>query len=124
VVITVRDHPELVRRGTELYHELPITFPQAALGASLQVPTVEGSEELQVPAGTQSGTELRLKGRGVPRLRGSGRGDLHVIVTVVVPEKPSKAERELLKQLGDVSGPAVLPKDGAGLFERLRDLFS
>jgi molecular chaperone DnaJ len=124
VVITVRDHPELVRRGTELYHELPITFPQAALGSSLQVPTVEGSEELQVPAGTQSGTELRLKGRGVPRLRGSGRGDLHVIVTVVVPEKPSKAERELLKQLGDVSGPAVLPKDGAGLFERLRDLFS
>ena len=85
---------------------------------------MEGSEELQVPAGTQSGTELRLKGRGVPRLRGSGRGDLHVIVTVVVPEKPSKAERELLKQLGDVSGPAVLPKGGAGLFERLRDLFS
>jgi molecular chaperone DnaJ len=124
VVVTVRDHPQLVRRGTELYHELAVTFPQAALGASLSVPTVEGSEEISVPAGTQSGTELRLKGRGVPRLRGSGRGDLHVIVTVVVPDKPSKAERDLLKQLDQASGPAVLPKgSGAGLFDRLRDIF-
>jgi molecular chaperone DnaJ len=124
VVVTVRDHPQLTRRGTELFHELAVTFPQAALGASLSVPTVEGSEEIAVPAGTQSGTELRLKGRGVPRLRGSGRGDLHVIVTVVVPEKPSKAERELLKQLDQASGPAVLPKgSGAGLFDRLRDIF-
>jgi molecular chaperone DnaJ len=114
----------LVRRGTELYHELPVTFPQAALGATLQVPTTEGSEDLVVPPGTQSGTELRLKGRGVPRLRGSGRGDLHVIVTVVVPEKPSKAERDLLKQLNEVSAPAVLPKGGGpGLFDRLRDIF-
>ncbi|HYN64101.1 MAG TPA: DnaJ C-terminal domain-containing protein, partial [Candidatus Limnocylindrales bacterium] len=113
-----------VRRGTELYHELPVTFPQAALGASLSVPTVEGSEDIAVPAGTQSGTELRLKGRGVPRLRGNGRGDLHVIVTVVVPDKPSKAERDLLKQLDEASGPAVLPKgSGAGLFDRLRDIF-
>ena len=124
VVVAVRDHPQLVRRGTELYHELPITFPQAALGATVPVPTIEGSEDLQVPAGTQSGTELRLKGRGVPRLRGSGRGDLHVIVTVVVPEKASKAERELLRQLGEVSAPAVLPKgSGSGLFDRLRDIF-
>ena len=122
VVVSVRDHPQLVRRGTELYHELPLTFPQAALGATVQVPTIEGAEDLQVPAGTQSGTELRLKGRGAPRLRGSGHGDLHVIVTVVVPDKPTKAERELLKQLGEVSGPAVLPKGGgAGLFDRLRD---
>jgi molecular chaperone DnaJ len=125
VVVTVQDHPQLIRRGTELYHELAVTYPQAALGASLEVPTVEGSEPLEVPAGTQSGTELRLKGRGVPRLHGNGRGDLHVIVTVVVPEKPSKAERELLKQLNEVSGPAVLPKgSGAGLFDRLRDIFS
>jgi molecular chaperone DnaJ len=123
VVITVREHPELLRRGTELFYELPITFPQAALGATLSVPTVEGSESVEVPVGTQSGTEIRLRGRGVPRLRGSGRGDLHVIVTVVVPPKPSKAERELLKQLGEVSGPAVLPKGGSGLLDWLRDRF-
>jgi molecular chaperone DnaJ len=125
VVVTVRDHPQLIRRGTELYHELAVTFPQAALGATLEVPTIEGSEPVEIPPGTQSGTEVRLKGRGVPRLRGSGRGDLRVIVTVVVPEKVSKQERELLKQLNEVSGPAVLPKgSGASLFDRLRDIFS
>jgi molecular chaperone DnaJ len=121
VQVTVREHPELLRRGTELFYELPVTFPQAALGASLSVPTVEGSETVEVPAGTQSGTEIRLRGRGVPRLRGAGRGDLHVIVTVVVPPKPSKAERELLKQLGEVSAPAALPKGGSGLLDWLRD---
>jgi molecular chaperone DnaJ len=123
VQVTVREHPELLRRGTELYYELPLTFPQAALGASLTVPTVEGTEPVDVPAGTQSGTEIRLRGRGVPRLRGAGRGDLHVIVTVVIPPKPSKAERDLLKQLGEVSGPAVLPKGGSGLLDWLRDRF-
>jgi molecular chaperone DnaJ len=124
VQVNVREHPELIRRGTELFYELPITFTQAALGGTLTVPTVEGSEAIEVPPGTQSGTEIRLRGRGVPRLRGAGRGDLHVIVTVVVPQKPSKAERDLLKQLGEVSGPAVLPKGGPGLLDRLRDLFS
>jgi len=122
VQVTVREHPSLLRRGTELFYELPVTFPQAALGAKVEVPTVEGSEEIEVPAGTQSGTEVRLRGRGVPRLRGVGRGDLHVIVTVVVPPKPSKQERDLLKQLDGVSAPAMLPKGGPSLLERLRDL--
>jgi molecular chaperone DnaJ len=124
VVVTVRDHPQLLRRGTELFYELPVTFPQAALGATLSVPTVDGSEPLEVPAGTQSGAEIRLRGRGVPRIRGSGRGDLHVIVTVVVPAKLGKRERELLTELDEASAPAVLPKGTSGLFDRLRDLFS
>ncbi len=124
VAVTVRDHPQLLRRGTELYYELAVTFPQAALGATVEIPTVEGTEPMEVPAGTQSGTELRLRGRGVPRLRNTGRGDLHVIVTVVVPPKPSKRERELLKELGEASAPAVLPKEGPTLVGRLRDLFN
>jgi molecular chaperone DnaJ len=124
VAVTVREHPQLLRRGTELYFELPVTFPQAALGATVEIPTVEGTEPMEVPAGTQSGTELRLRGRGVPRLRNTGRGDLHVIVTVVVPPKPSKRERELLKELGEASAPAVLPKEGPTLVGRLRDLFN
>jgi molecular chaperone DnaJ len=124
VAVVVRGHPQLLRRGTELFYELPVTFPQATLGASLEIPTVEGSEPVAVPAGTQSGTEIRLRGRGVPRLRGVGRGDLHVIVTVVVPHKPSKQERDLLKQLDEVASPAVLPKGGPSLVDRLRDLFS
>jgi molecular chaperone DnaJ len=124
VAITVRPHPELVRRGTELYHELPITFPQAALGATLSVPTVEGSEEVEIPAGSQSGNEIRLKGKGVPRIRGAGRGDLHVIVNVVVPSKLSKRERELLRELDEVGEPATLPRDEPSVFDRLRDLFT
>jgi molecular chaperone DnaJ len=124
VMVTVRDDPDLVRRGSELYAEVPVTFAQAALGASVPVRTVEGTEEVAVPAGTQSGQEIRLRGRGMPRLRGSGRGDLHVLVTVVVPARLTKRERELLQQLGEVSGPAVLPKQGPTLGERLRDLFS
>lgn len=123
VAVTVREHPKLVRRGTELYFQLPVTFPQAALGATLEVPTVEGSEQVQVPAGTQSGHEILLRGRGVPRLRGSGRGDLHVIVTPVVPSKLSKRERELLGKLNEVSAPAELPKNQPHLFDRIRDLF-
>jgi molecular chaperone DnaJ len=123
VQVKIRSHPELVRRGTEIYHELPVTFPQAALGTTLTVPTVEGTEEVEVPAGAQHGHEIRLRGKGVPRLRGSGRGDLHVIVNVVVPPKLSKRERELLEQLAEVSGPAVVPKGSESLFDRLRDLF-
>ncbi|MGH2454759.1 MAG: molecular chaperone DnaJ [Candidatus Limnocylindria bacterium] len=125
VVVAVRDHPELIRRGTELFYELPVTYPQAALGATLPVPTVEGSTEVEIAPGTQSGTEIRLRGQGVPRLRSGGRGDLHVIVTVVVPARLAKKERDLLQQLGEVSGPAVLPKGrGESLFDRLRDIFA
>ncbi|MGH2401763.1 MAG: DnaJ C-terminal domain-containing protein, partial [Candidatus Limnocylindria bacterium] len=76
------------------------------------------------PAGAQSGHEIRLRGKGVPRLRGAGRGDLHVIVNVVVPTRLSKRERELLRELGEVSGPAVLPKGGGSVLDRLRDLFT
>ena len=123
VAVTIQPHPQLVRRGTELYHELPVTFPQAALGATLEVPTVEGTEEVVVPAGAQSGHEIRLRGLGVPRLRGAGRGDLHVIVNVVVPAKLGKRERELLRELDEVGQPAVVPRGGTSVFDRLRDLF-
>ena len=124
VAIKVRPHPQLMRRGTELYHELPITFPQAALGATVSVPTVEDGEEVEIPPGSQSGHEIRLRGKGVPRLRGAGRGDLHVILNVVVPTKLTKRQRELMRELDASSGPAVLPRGGGTVFDRLRDLFS
>jgi molecular chaperone DnaJ len=124
VMVTVRDEPDLVRRGSELWAEVPVTFAQAALGGRVPVRTVEGLEDVEVPAGSQSGQQIRLRGRGMPRLRGAGRGDLHVVVTVVVPAKLSKREKELLQQLNEVSAPAVLPKSGPSLGDRLRDLFS
>jgi molecular chaperone DnaJ len=124
VAVSVREHPEMLRRGTELYHELAVTFPQAALGATLVVPTVEGpDEEVTVPAGAQSGHEIRLRGKGVPRLRGAGRGDLHVIVNVVVPSKLSRRERELLRELDEIGEPATLPKGGTSVIDRLRGFF-
>ena len=91
--------------------------------STLTVPSVEGTEEIVVPAGVQSGHEIRLRGKGVPRLRGAGRGDLHVVVNVVVPAKLSKRERELLRELDEIGEPAQLPKGGGSVFDRLRDLF-
>ena len=124
VVINVREHAELVRRGTELYYELPVTFPQAALGTTATVPTVDGSEEVRVEPGTQSGHEIRLRGKGVPRLGGGGRGDQHLVVNVVVPQKVSRRERDLLRELGKLSAPAEIPRGRGGSFmDRLRDLF-
>ena len=94
-----------------------------AIANHMDISTVEGGEEVELPADTQSGHEIRLRGKGVPRLRGAGRGDLHAIITVVVPNKLSGRERELLRELDSVSGPAVLPKEGPTIVDRLRDFF-
>jgi molecular chaperone DnaJ len=123
VVVKVREHPQLIRRGSELYYELPLTFPQAALGTTVTVPTVDGEQEVEIEPGTQSGHEVRLRGRGVPRLRGGGRGDQHVVVNVVVPQKLGRRERELLEQLGSISAPASIPRGKqASILDRLRDM--
>jgi molecular chaperone DnaJ len=121
VVVAVTEQAGLVRRGTELYTELPLTVAQAALGAKITVQTVDGSEEVTIPAGVQSGQEIRLKGRGLPRLRSANRGDLHVLAAVVVPAKLTKRERELYRELGELSGAATLPKGSPSLADRLRD---
>jgi molecular chaperone DnaJ len=100
VVAHVQAHAQLRRRETELYFELPISITQASLGARLTVPTADGEEEIEVKPGTQAGSEIRLRGRGVPHLRRSGaRGDLHVLVDVRVPTRLSARQRELLEEL-------------------------
>ena len=83
--------------------DVPVTYPEAALGATVEVPTPDGHVSLKVPPGTQDGKLLRLKGRGAPKLKGSGRGDLIARVRVTVPSKLSKAEREAVEQLREVS---------------------
>ena len=122
VAVHVAPHPELRRDGTELYHELEISIAQAALGTRATIPTVEGDEEIEIKAGTQPGTELRLRGRGVPHLRrSSARGDLHVLVRVVVPTRLSKRQREALVDYATDAGEAVSPGGGGGILERVRD---
>ena len=120
VAIHVAPHPELKRDGTELYFEASVGIAQAALGTRILVPTVEGEEDVEVKPGTQPGTEIRLRGRGVPHLRRAGaRGDLHVILDVAVPTRLSKAEREALKAYADAAGEVVA--EGGGIFDRVRD---
>ncbi|HYM83684.1 MAG TPA: molecular chaperone DnaJ [Candidatus Dormibacteraeota bacterium] len=119
VAVHVAPHPELRRDGTELYHDLDVSIAQAALGARVTVPTVEGSEEIEVRPGTQPGTEIRLRGRGVPHLRRANtRGDLHVLVNVKVPTKLSKAQREALTTFAREAGETV---GAGGILERVRD---
>ncbi len=99
VVLHVKDHAFFEREGKDLYCVLPISFSQAALGAEIQVPTLEGQQALKIPEGTQTATKFKLKNKGVPVLNGRGRGDLFVEVKVQTPAKLSKRQRELLEEL-------------------------
>jgi molecular chaperone DnaJ len=120
VAVHVTSHPSLRREGTELFFEADVSIAQAALGTRIPVPTVDGDEEIEVKPGTQPGTEIRLRGRGVPHLRRTGsKGDLHVFVNVVVPAKLSKRQRELLADYAAESGEEVT--GGSGILDKVRD---
>jgi molecular chaperone DnaJ len=98
------------RDGDDLVYRLVVGFPQAALGAEVEVPTLEGSAIIKVPSGTQSGDVIRLRGKGMPRLRGYGRGNLLVRVYLTVPEKLTQRQKELLEELAKEFGQPVQPK--------------
>ncbi len=114
VAVHVTNHRSLTREGTELYYEAELSIAQAALGTRIHVPTVEGEDtDVEIKPGTQPGTEIRLRGRGVPHLRRqSTRGDLHVIANVIVPTKLSKKQRELLEAFAKEGGETVSPPGG------------
>jgi molecular chaperone DnaJ len=105
VVTHVEEHPILKRDGTELYQELRLSITQAALGAQIAIVTPDGEEMLDIKPGTQPGTEIRRRGKGVPHLRRPGtRGDLHVLIDVEVPTRLNDRQRELLEQFAVESG--------------------
>ena len=112
VVVRVDPHSFFGRRGADLTVDLPITFPEAALGANVEVPTLNGPVKLKVPAGTKSGRVFRVRGRGAPRRRGSGRGDLLAKVQVEVPAKLSKEERAALERFREANDESPRRKLG------------
>ncbi len=122
VVMTVEDHPILVRHGNDLLVELPLSFPQAALGDEVSVPTPEGQEKLKIPAGTQMGKRFRLRGKGMPYLDGRGKGDLYVQALVEVPTKLTDEQKQLLERFAEISGEDVHPQ-AKSFWKKVTEIF-
>jgi molecular chaperone DnaJ len=123
VVLSVRPHDFFERHGYDLHCVIPISFPQAALGAEFEVPGIDGPINIKIPEGTQSGRELRARGRGVPYLNDKGSGDLIVKVLVQVPRKLSRSQRELVSKLGESLSVDNKPTS-PGLLDKMKDLFN
>jgi molecular chaperone DnaJ len=130
VVIHVQEHEFFRRDGMNLFCEIPVNFSTVALGGEIDVPTLNGTEKVKVPEGTQTGTTLRLRGKGMPDVNGRGKGDIFATVQVLTPKKLSKEQRQMIEQLSK-----ALPKeefkprkkheeqDERNLFDRVKDMF-
>ena len=123
-VPVMEKHDLFVREGTTLATRIPISFTTAALGGSVDIPDLDGgSNTLDIPAGIQSGKQLRVRGAGMPVLQGRGRGDLVVEIAVETPTKLSKAQKELLKQFQETETGEECP-ESRGFFDKLKDAFA
>jgi len=122
VTVYVKEHKMFKRDGQDIILEMPISFAQAALGATLTVPTVDGKVQYDLPEGTQTGTVFRLRGSGVPNINGRGRGDQYVKVTVEVPRNLSAEQKELLRKFDDDIDDCYSEK--GGFFKKMKDLFN
>ena len=127
VVIHVQEHPFFHREEDDLYCEMPIAYTTLALGGTIKVPTLDGREDVTVPAGTQAGTRFKLRGKGMPNVSGRGHGDLYVIARVTVPKKLTKEQKCALEELARVLPDDKLddtPADGdKPFFEKVKDIF-
>ena len=128
VFIDVQEHQYFVRDGSDLVYELAVNIAEAALGADMSIPTLDGEDEaLKLPQGTQPGTEFRIKGKGVPHLNGNRRGDLRVMVDVRIPGSLDDRQQELLKELArsfessNKKGPLDGNEDDKGIFEKIKE---
>ncbi len=122
VVVEVEDHPLFERDGDDLVCEMPITYSQAALGARIDVPTLSGAAELEIPPGTQPGDVFRLRGLGMPSVHGHGQGHLLIRVALEVPRKVSARQRELLEELAGLDAESATPRRKSFL-EKVKTLF-
>lgn len=123
IVLKVKHHKFFDREGNDLHCVVPISFPQAALGAEISLSTLDGVTKLKIPEGTQSGQEFRVRGKGVPHLNEYGRGDLIAQVVVRTPMKLTKAQKELLRELGETVTVENTPAS-RGILEKVKEIFS
>ncbi len=124
VRVRVKEDPDLIRDGEDLIHRMKVNFIEAALGKEAEVPTLDGPTLVRVEPGTQPGTTLTLRGEGMPRIRSRGRGDLKVVVDVMVPTRLTGEQRELLERFKAVSGEETYNGGGgSSFFDRLRGVF-
>jgi molecular chaperone DnaJ len=121
ITLNVRNHEYFKRRNNDVMLELKINVAQAALGDVIQVPTLEGEREITIPAGTQSGAIFRLRGLGVPVLRGNGRGDQLIVVQVAIPDELDEEQQDLFQQLAETLGTEVIIQEKQGFVDRLRE---
>lgn len=122
VLLHVKPHPFFEREGKDLACSVPVSISQAALGAEITIPLLDGEYKLKIPEGTQSGTVLRVRGKGLASIRGAGKGDLHVQIRVQTPTKLSKRQRELLAELAGTGGVENQP-DPRSLFAKVKEIF-
>jgi molecular chaperone DnaJ len=122
-IVRIKPHPFFERRGSDLVCRVPVSFTQAALGTTLDVPTLDGKEEVTLKRGTQFGELIRLHGKGLPSLRGRRRGDLIVQIVVEIPRKLDRRQEELLREFAATEDKTVLP-ESKGFFEKLADFFA
>ena len=123
VVIKVKEHPIFERQGDDLLCTVPINVAQAVLGTQINLLTFDGLEQVKIPEGIQTGSRIRLKNLGVPRLQGSGRGDMFVQVDVKVPSKVTREQRKLFEQLRDTLPEENEPHE-KGLLDKVKDYFA
>jgi molecular chaperone DnaJ len=123
IVLRVREHEFFEREGQDIYCEMPITFVQSAIGDEIEVPTLTGRVKLKIPAGTQTGTFFRIRGKGVPAVRGNAQGDQHIKVKVVTPKTLTERQKDLLKEFATVSGDMIPEEQSEGFFDKVKKAF-
>ena len=123
VYINIKPHKIFSRQDTNVYCEIPISFVQAALGAKIDAPTIDGKVELTIPEGTQSGAVLRIRDKGIPHLRGEGRGDEFVKLKVLTPKNLSERQKKLLREFEDRGSDSTNNPEKKSFFDKLKDLF-